>query len=284
MNISVVIPCLNQHELTTKILDQLSKVSTLDGVLEIVVLDNGSDVPFEYNDNLDRVRVIRYDETMGVYPTIFEGLRHTTGDIIANFHNDLIVWEQDWDLRVLRCFGENPRLGLIGFVGSNQIDPSGGRGLGTTSNFKGLELRSDSGRIWKGSAAHIHGAVSSNYSKGAVVDGCAMIFRREALSLIPQRTDFPPHHFYDRLLCTEMLERDWEVGVLGIACDHFSGQTVGPEPKYDQMARSWAEKHIPQAKWAGYPGSYSWDQTIYQQAERMWLEEYRAKGYVPYFS
>lgn len=279
MNISVVIPCVNQEELTRKIIKQLSRVSD-QYVTEIVVLDNGSTVPFKYDDNLDRVRVIRFEEPIGVYPTIFEGLKHTSGDIIANFHNDLIIWEDRWSERVIDAFIKNSKLGLLGFVGSNQIDPAGGRGAGTTSNFQGLSLDKDEGlpKSWKGSNALLHGSRSDGYSKAAIIDGCAMIFRREALSQIKQRDDFPPHHFYDKLLSCETMEHGWEVGVLGIKCDHFSNQTVGPENGYQEMAKKWLTKH-------GHPtaGIENFDDPIYRLAENAWLTEYAAKGYIPLF-
>ena len=166
----------------------------------------------------------------------------------------------------------------MGFIGSDTIDIQGGRGYGTTSNFQGnvtkYQDRHGNKKEWKGSPASKHGLVSMGFSSAAVVDGCAMIFRREVLEKIKERKDFPPHHFYDRLLSCETREAGYEVGVLGIGCDHINGQTANQEPAYHTFAERWATAHRlePTINSEGKP---NWDNTIYKEAEKQWLTEYR---------
>lgn len=271
--LSVVIPVLNQHDLTHAVVDQLFQVTDPTEV-EIVVIDNGSTVPFMD----ERCNVLRFHKTLGVYPSFKDGFSFASGEIVAFFHSDLVIWENDWFNRVIEEFDKNERLGMIGFIGSNEIDPSGGRGLGTTSNFKGKILSREIGdktMKWFGSPASIHGKVSSEFSKAVVVDGCAMIIRRKTWDEIGYREDFPPHHFYDRLISTQLLELGWQIGVLGIECDHFSGQTVSSEDAYHEMAKEWALKYLHQGGYVQTNTGVNWDGTIYQEAERRWLKEYR---------
>ena len=269
MKLSIVIPIMNQHDMCHAVIEQLCKVTS--NTTEIIVIDNGSTIPFT-NHELRYIDVIRNEKSVGVYPTFKQGFDNAHGDIVAFFHSDLIVWEEGWDTKVIQHFKVNPHLGMIG---SSEIDQSGGRGLGTTSNFAGKSL----GR-WAGSAGHIHGKQSANYSNAAVVDGCAMIIRRSAWEHIGVKQDFPPHHFYDRLISTQLLEKHWQIGVLGIACDHFSGQTVNQENAYSQMAQDWATQHNITIAFHQNSVAPNWDATIYQEAERRWLREYRDEKHI----
>lgn len=285
MKLSIVFPVMNQFPLARVAIENAIKNLSKDSDAELIVIDNGSDKPFMQADELGRFPgmqflppsrqiMISHDKSIGVYPTFWDALRVANGDYIAYFHSDMIVSEKDWDLRVIEQFEKKVSLGLLGFIGSNQIDSCGGRGNGTTSNFQGDEYTESDGagekKTWKGSPGFAHGKQSSGFSEAAVVDGCAMIFRRGALEAIPQRESFPPHHFYDRLLSCEVREKGYTMGVLGIACDHISGQTVNQEPKYDEMAREWAEAH-------GFTmeGAHNWDTVLYREAEKQWLNEYR---------
>jgi hypothetical protein len=105
-----------------------------------------------------------------------------------------------------------------------------------------------------------------------------MVFRRDVLEKITQRIEFPPHHMYDRLLSCEVQELGYKVGVLGIACDHISGQTANQESSYDTMAREWAEPRGLTLE----PTAQNWDSVVYLEAERQFLSEYRdSKRFIP---
>lgn len=296
MKLSLVFPVLNQFSLATEAITLAVQQLSGDNEVELLILDNGSDTPYEipeaFKELIEKplggmVQINHYPVNMGVYPTFWEALdagpiEYGKSDVLAFFHSDMIVGEKGWDKRVLEAFEANPKLGLLGFIGSNEIDGSGGRGSGTTSNFQGGKIEKygvENPKTWTGSPAEAHGMRNREYSKAAVVDGCAMIFRRSVLEQIAQRPEFPPHHFYDRLLSCETIEKGYEVGVLGIECDHISGQTVNQEDAYGDMARAWLLSHgadpsLPIAQ----P-----DHLIYQEAERQWLTEYRdQKHMVPF--
>jgi hypothetical protein len=277
MKLVAVFVVHNQFELSRTAVSYAASNKT-DPATEIVVLDNGSNDTFLTN----KAAVYRRFENCGVYPTFWWGkavAEITNADIVAFFHSDLIINETGWDTRIIEAFKEHEKLGLLGFIGSNQIDSMGGRGLGTTSNFLGGTYSSEA-KSWEGSPGAVHGRVSRGYSNAAVVDGCAMVFRASVLAQIPERKDFPPHHFYDRLLSCEVREKGYEVGVLGIGCDHISGQTVNTQTTYHDFAKKWAETRgiEPQRDAAGNP---NWDNTLYKTAEKIWMDEYSRKGLIP---
>jgi glycosyltransferase involved in cell wall biosynthesis len=285
MKLSVCIPVLNQHPLFRSVYKQLFAVSEKDittakGIVkgcdvELVIIDNGSTIPLEDKD-APGANIVRNQKSIGVYPTFKQGMDNTTGDIVAFFHSDLVVWEQGWQDRVLEAFNKYPDLGLIGFVGSNEMDSNSGRGGGTTSNFMGNTMVTGEG-VWKGSPARAHGMVGNDISPAAVVDGCAMIIRRTAWEKIGFRQDFPLHHFYDRLISAQMLESGFKVAVLGIACDHISGQTVNQEQSYQDMAKDWCV-----ARGIGLmpEDNGNWDAAMYKTAERVFLQEYRNQKHI----
>lgn len=282
MRLSIVVPVLGQHELAITAIDLLRENITEAGT-EIIVVDNGGDLPALEVDH--RVRVINPGKNLGVYPVFQEGMKWAGGDVVAFFHSDLMVVEKGFDKRIINAFEIHPKLGLVGFVGSNEIDAAGGRGGGTTSNFQGgtyypSNADSDRNPRWVGSPAEAHGKRTRvGYEPAAVVDGCAMVLRRTAWEKIGYRENFPPHHFYDRLISTQMLEAGYKIFVIGIACDHISGQTVGGQA-YVDFAELWSIANLHPHKWVGIPPHYAWDQTVYQEAERQWLSEYRDRKHL----
>lgn len=285
MKLTIVFTVLGQHDMATLAIQQAIDNCT-DPDTRIVVIDNGMD--YDCPIASERVDVVRPPRNLGVYPVFDYAMRKfTDSEIVAFFHSDLIVSEKGFDEAILLNFKDHPRLGLMGFVGSTEIDPAGGRGGGTTSNFQGnryfkglMNTYDDKDQAWVGSLAEAHGKRNAGYTNAAVVDGCAMIVRRSAWEKIGFRTNFPPHHFYDKLVSTQMLEAGYQVGVLGIACDHLGGQTVSREQRYPDMVREWCEENLSPEAYVGNPPNYSWDQTVYRCAEDMWLVEYRDKKHI----
>lgn len=304
--LSVVVSVLNQFEIAQQTLDFLINNCASHNQTEFIVLDNGSKTPFEESykpiDGVG-VRIIRYEKNGGAYPFIFEeGMKHAKGDIVAFFHSDLFVYQKGYDMSVVAHFDANPDLGLIGFIGSTQIDNHGGRGLGTHSNMQGRVIPRPSGGEWRGSYAHIHGKQDAGFIKdGAVVDGCVMIFRKSCYKQIQVKDNYPIHHFYDRLLSLQTLEVGFKVGILGIEFDHISGQTVNQEQTYQDDAKAWFKQKLgienPE-QWAELrkdwvyganknnpshgkvPNQY--DHATYLEAEYLFLTEYRdSKGIIP---
>jgi len=276
MSLSIIVPFLNSYDLAEAVIASLQQ-NIADPRTEIVALNNGSTGgPFNLPSH-PSTRVVTLPENIGTY-AVFElapTLASRGCEIVGVLHSDLFVHERGFDRRIADAFASWPQLGLVGFVGSNEIDRSGGRGLGTVSNFLGASTTRN-GRVWQGSPAAVHGRSSAGIERAAVVDGCAMIFRRSTLSSIPRFPNFPPHHFYDRLLSCQVMELGYLVAVMGIACDHISGQTASGASGYLDLAKQWCKQHL------GLENCNDWDLEIYRQAEARWLNEYRdRKRFIP---
>lgn len=257
MTLAVIIPVYNRHEITLEALKHLALTSKTNP--KVIVLDNGSDQPFsEYLQTINlpfvgiQLEVVRTEKNVGVWPTFQQGYNATDADVLAYLHNDLWVYHENWDGELLTAFTNDPLLGLVGFVGSHEWDWDGGRGLGTMSNFQG--------RPGAGSPAETHGARLFGLAPALVVDGCAMVMRRQAMEMIGF-FDFPPHHFYDRVYSLHMLTLSWRTAVAGIACDHVSGQTANTQQGWHNAAQAWSEAH-------GLALDETWDNTVYKEAER----------------
>jgi hypothetical protein len=241
---------------------------------EIVVIDNGSSLAFsEFSWKGDRN--IRYEQNIGGNAVFHRWLEDNwfdddLPDYLAFLHCDLMVRERGWDERVIAAFEADPKLDLIGFVGSNKIDHLGGRGDGTMLNYIGAFYDG----IGSGSPAEYHGERIRDLRPAAVVDHCAMIFRRETLQqLTPQEGTYAPEHFYDRILSCEVLQRGGHIAVLGIECDHFSGG-IGPGmAKAELLRKRWLEQegisYDPQ-------DSYS---AVYLESEKRFFSAF--KGFFP---
>ncbi len=268
MKIQIFIPYHNQ----AKISHQTALMAKENAVLastHVCTIRNGG----EEMEDIDGVSVLSVERNMGNYPVFFwsQGFLEPDTDIVGFIHSDLFIHEKGWDYRLEQAFSVNEKIGLIGVIGSNEIESNGGRGLGTTSNFQGLTVGE-----WTGSHSSVHGKTDRGLSRAVVVDGCGMFFRRSVLESIPFRHEFPIHHFYDRLLSCEVIERGYEVAVLGLAVDHISGQTANTQESYFKDAERWLRYR---GVWRdGKPA----DQQLYEEAERQFLEEYRdAKHFIP---
>lgn len=214
--------------------------ATVDPALtEIVVVDNGSTVPFLFHGDRD----YRYEENIGGNAVFHRWLtddwfEDDLPDYLAFLHCDLMIHERNWDRRVVEAFEDDAKLDLLGFVGSTKIDAKGGRGDGTMLNYRGAYFEG----VGTASPAEHHGRRMKSLEAAAVVDHCAMVFRRIALqALTPQEGTYAPEHFYDRILSCEVLRGGGHISVLGVDCDHFSGG-IGPGmAKADALRRKWLD-------------------------------------------
>jgi GT2 family glycosyltransferase len=253
---------LNRADILARTLPQLLSVTSS----PVIVLDNGSQPPLEF----EGVAVHRAQENAGNYKSFEVGLGIAGiwgAEVIGFMHSDVFVYDDGWDKRVQSLFDADPKLGLVGFVASNEIESHGGRGMGTVLNFQG--------RQECGGGCSVHGRCSAGFEPAAQVDGCVMIFRRAALAQVGFK-DFAPHHFYDRLMSCQMLEAGWRVGYVGVACDHLGGRTTMFEQAYHDVARRWCEERgISRA-------DGNWDYALYREAEKRFLDEYSVrKRFIP---
>lgn len=271
--LAAVVYSVDNHAWTEVVLNYLGRATST--ASEIVVVDNGSDPPFPESWGH---RHVRYEENVGGNAIMHRALtdgwwgQDQIPEFLAFLHCDLIIHEKDWDVRVVDAFDKDPKLNLIGFAGSNQIDDRGGRGGGTMLNFAGEFVPG----MGQGSPTGHHGRHITGLHAAAVIDHLAMIFRTSELrELTPQEGNYAPEHFYDRIMSCEVLERGGHVAVLGIRVDHFSGGTGPGVAKAEALRKRWLEAE-------GLPFNPQTNHTdVYLESERRFKERYMKTKFAP---
>lgn len=234
---------------------------------EVILFDNGS---YEPLDKFDADMVHREEKNVGPNPVFHRSLplvKSLGADVVAFFHCDLMVRHEGFDDDVLRAFNTIDKLALVGFVGSNQIDAGGGRGLGTMLNFMGYEYPQPWG---KATTAEQHGIRVEGLRPAVVLDHCSMIFDINVLDeILPDEHTCPPSHFNDRTYCCEVLYRGYKIAYLGIECDHLSGG----------VGRGLSNQNVLYEKWLKENGiaydQLNPDRAVYGEAERRFFLKWR---------
>lgn len=291
IKLSCVIGVLNGFELADRTIQMMYDNLGNKDEVEIIVIDNGSDEAYLYKTKLKaNIGIIRNENNTGNYPMFKQGIELAHGEVIAFIHSDVFIFEKGWDQKVIAQFEANEKLGLVGFLGSTELDYHGGRGGGTVSNMVKYEDY--------GSEAEIHGRRDTGFIiDGSVVDGLAMIFRKSVLKEIGFKDDYPRHHFYDRMMSCQVIEAGYKVGIMGIEHCHCSGKTANHEQKWQDTAKEWCKVNLginsPQEwpplhpEWFNSLSNAShghipngWDHVIYLEAEYRFLKEYRDEKHV----
>ena len=272
--LAVVMTCVDSKELAEEALYYL-KENTTPELSEIILVDNGSYTPLP---KFDADRIIRFEQNIGVnaifHRTIpqLEEFTH-----VAHLHCDVMIREKSWDEFLLFTFDTDPKLALIGLLGSNEIDGAGGRGLGTASSFIGGDYNTG----WA-SKAEIHGRRVKGKEPAAVVDHLLMAFPLEKLKQLPPQEEagYAPHHFYDRILACEILNRGWRIALLGLDADHFGGGTglckvPHDGPELGVLNRNELYKRWLTSKGIDFKEEDNLDLIVYQEAEKIFLNKWR---------
>jgi GT2 family glycosyltransferase len=156
---------------------------------------------------------------MNIIPALQYIYERTTEPILALIHDDCKIFENDWDLRVLREF-EDPTVGMVGFAGATR---HGAPDL-YTSPYKLQNL----GRL--GFASNMrdwqqHGAFFDGVRDVAVYDGFAVFIRRSILDKIGGWPMKATYYLYTEAICCEARKQGYRLRHVGVSCDHLSGKT-----------------------------------------------------------
>jgi len=73
------------------------------------------------------------------------------------------------------------------------------------------------------------------------------------------------------MMCLTANRLGWRTAVVGIACDHGSGQTANKESGWHNFAQEWCEER-------NIPMINNWDNTVYKKAEEIFLTELRKEN------
>lgn len=199
-------------------------------------------------------------EILGVVPAFALGVAKALSlgaEIIACFHDDLLIEEDAWDQYVLSWFDLHPGCGLAGF--------GGGTGLADADIYQKRYAPYQLARQGFSSNmrdAEQHGRRVEYPIKVACLDGFSQIGRRQYWRGSSLRDVESPHagekplvpnlfqtmaewglvhHAYDAALGAWAKRLDWDVWMLPIACHHFGGRTAVGDPRYAE----WAESIVP---------------------------------------
>lgn len=261
----VIIPVLNQHDVTEKFLESWFSLSK--SRLRVLFIDNGSDEWLSHQDfihrwNKDhRISVVRNDSNTGVYPTFQQGYEMLNGEAEHYFysHNDVEMLEYGWDEKLIHILDEIQGRTLPGVCGMY-----GAKGIGTPDIYE-AEYHFSQLMRWNcvtvKSMVHANEReLTSNYDRIVVLDGFSMIVSDNFMQAMDGKFDYkryPVHHSYDQDICLDAHFRGFKNFVLNIDCKHHGGMTSTRE--------KWAE------------GFGTTDLKTHREAHVVMYEKYRGR-------
>lgn len=232
MKIAVSFPVINQKALTQEVFNHFK--ASQGGEIQYVIVDNGSDEfvrDWLLGLNGEDI-VIRNGLNEGVikaYNQVWQVLKNTDVDYIFYTHNDVMMFEKNWDLKLAEILERENKIRPVGVAGFY-----GAKGIGTPNIYKApyameqmirLENVSNANRMDK-----LHGYRNirggADVEDVAVQDGFSLIVKMDLLNKIGgfDRT-FPPHHMYDNDICLESLDKGYRNIVIAMDVQHLGGRT-----------------------------------------------------------
>lgn len=145
----------------------------------------------------------------------------TFRSIIGYVHDDLMIYENGWDVRVLKEF-DDPTVGLVGFGGA--------LGHGRPDLYKVPYHLPDLARqnfMSNMREAEKHGARFTGERDVAVLDAFAIFIRR---SILEKWGGFPlgkpiGYFMFCENLCCEVRRQGFRIRLVGVDCHHIGGRT-----------------------------------------------------------
>lgn len=228
-NITVLIPVIEQHDLTARAVEVLEQTRVLPDT-DVFIVDNNSLKPYAEDPRFNHTTIFSSNVNLGLVKSLTEMAPKINSDIIVYTHNDVLIHEQGWDKKILDAFNQY-QLGMAGFFGAYGVDKNGGR-IGACSNMLGKE--------W-GSHGRYHGALLTSVRSASTLDGLGLIFNTDVLRSI-DIPELPPHHWYDRILPLIFIEAGYRVATIGVGFDHRGGATSGGQG-YTDFANKWCKEN-----------------------------------------
>lgn len=226
--LTIAIPFFNRLHQSKGIMGYLKMMTSED--VEWLIIDNGSheDVEGFFRNYLKpkRLNFVRNEKNVGLVRTYQQIYELCETELLCYLHNDVFIYEKNWDERVIQKFEEIKDLGVVGFFGSQGCGPIGER-------IQDVEYENQMAGVSNMLEAEMHGLrMKEEFRPASIFDGFAMTFRKEVLDKaggIDQ--DYYLHHLYDRELSLVSLSLGYKNIVLNVACHHTTGMTTG-HPDY----------------------------------------------------
>ncbi len=168
-----------------------------------------------------------------VVPAYQEGYRGTNEGILGHVHDDLVIYEQGWDTRILKEF-EDATVGMVGFTGA--------LGHGTPNLYtNGYYLPNLARQNFMSNLrdAEKHGQRFSGERDVAVCDGLGIFVRRIILDQVGGWKKAYPYAYwlYAEFLACEVRRQGYRIRMVGIECEHLGGKSsefIAASPTYDE--------------------------------------------------
>lgn len=230
---SIVIPVFNQLHDVKGILALLTKMTSRNS--EFVYVDSGIE-PYE---NFiykylkpAMVSYVKLPQNDGLINSMNVGYNEAkNSDIITFTHNDVFIYEKDWDIRLLKFFEDHPDVGLVSLFGASGVGQNGARmqtvPAGRAPGFSNM-VESD-----------VHGMkLEKEFQYVGTIDGFFFSVRSEILKNTNGfDTRYKYHHFYDRDIALETIRQGYKCVTLDIPSHHYSGVTAN-RPEYQELIKS----------------------------------------------
>jgi hypothetical protein len=186
------------------------------------VLANGAVVDLGRPTGLTLRPPVELPSNVGIPAALDRLYRESSEDVLFFIHDDVLIYEEDWDGKLLRFFDSQPRAALIGLGGAKKLD----------QNLVRHGFRSRM-RDWR-----THGQWAPACERAAVIDGFAFAARRSFLDAIGGFAWWPfPHHGYDYALGMMAIQHGWEIWIAPFSCDHLGSRTA-VHPSYVELTKS----------------------------------------------
>jgi hypothetical protein len=177
-----------------------------------------------------------------VLPAFQEIWKETDWDIIGLMHDDLLVHEYGWDVRVLEEFAD-PKVGMVGF--------SGALGHGTPNLYTSpyhLPNLARQNFMSNLRDAEKHGARFKGARDVSVLDGMALFIRRPILDKVGGWPLEKPigYWLYSEHQCCEARRQGYRIRLVGVDCSHLGGKSSGfisPLISYEDAHKYFWETH-----------------------------------------
>jgi len=192
---------------------------------DYIFIDNGSTDPVENflirHLKPKRMNYIRNNRNIGLLKTYQQIYEACDTDILAITHNDVLIYEKDWDKRIVSYFEKMPNVGAAGFFAAQGCGPSGER----IQDVPQPGMMSGWSNMLE---AEVHGMrMNEPWHAAGIFDGLMMIFRMDMLRKaggFDQRYKY--HHIYDRDASLESLRHGYDNIVVNVPCHHLGGVTA----------------------------------------------------------
>jgi len=178
---SIIIPCYNRLDLTSKCVASLEKLNCPD--VEIIIIDNGStDGTGSFLEKLGGNFICHLNkENTGMVRAFNRGASAGRYETLVFMHNDIIIHDPEWTDKIRRFLASNKHAGILGLYGAKHIRKNGsfmGRGI-VYSKHEDNIMRNDCSEV-------------------AVVDGVFMAMLKKVYNEIGGLDENYKMHYYDK--------------------------------------------------------------------------------------